>query len=659
VNPTRRRFLNHAASLALAVVAWFHKPSRYCFGSQAEPAPIPAMTLAEALEKGQKLGIGSAILAGPTSAEVKSYGTWTVVYTAGQAGIKPGGGIRVGVRHMNHHWTPLQDRDPSADGFVRVRTSGKAPLSTLVECTNWSPKFFVDYFPVHNIVEVKVGEPGLIPGETLSICYGDRSGGSKGMLLQPFDESHYDFSTFVDALGNGEYLPLTDRPSLRIEPGEAVRLAVIARSDGVVGKPVRCLVRAEDRYGNPARRYQGLVRLQADGSLTSCPPPYQFTESDGGAHVFDGVVFGSEGVFSLSATDGVFRAESNPVRVRASPPERALLWGDLHGHTVFSDGRGTVQEYYDFARQAAGLDFCAVSDHAFEMPEALWTECKAVTNRNNRDGEFVTFNAYEWSGASKVGGDHNVYWLDDDPPIFRSISYYSPRNLQMEHSQESKVPHIQGLYAKVRPYLKDKNVLCIPHRGGRPANPEWHDPQIERLVESYCEHFRSVDWANGFLQKGYRLGVMGSGDGHYGHPGYGYLRPDKQHQIGEGLIAVLAEEHTRRSIFTALFDRHCYATSGDRIILDFRVDNHLMGAEYRTDKPPELKVTVHGTSEVSRVEILRNSIPVHVSTPGTKNVELSWTDAGFDPRSGSGYHYQVRVVQANNEEALSSPVWVN
>ena len=262
---------------------------------------------------------------------------------------------------------------------------------------------------------------------------------------------------------------------------------------------------------------------------------------------------------------------------------------------------------------------------------------------------------------SRDGGDHNVYWLEDDPPIFRTTAYYSPRNLQMEHSPESKVSNVQGLYERLRPHLKDKNVLCVPHRGGRPANPEWHDPKIERLVECYCEHSRSVDWASAFLEKGYRLGFIGSGDGHYGHPGYGYLRPDRQQQIGEGLVAVLSEGllsegHTRRAIFTALYDRHCYATTGDRIILDFRVDNHLMGSEYHTDNPPELKVTAHGTSKVSRVEIRRNGSPIHVIAPGAKNVQITWTDAGFDPTLGC--YYQVRLIQTNDEEALSSPVWV-
>ena len=104
-----------------------------------------------------------------------------------------------------------------------------------------------------------------------------------------------------------------------------------------------------------------------------------------------------------------------------------LLWGDLHGHTLNSDGRGTVEQFYDYAENVAGLDFCAVTDHAFEVLDHMWAHSKKVTNAVYQPGKFVTFQAYEWSGQTDVGGDHNVFFLEDDPPIYRSRSYYEYR----------------------------------------------------------------------------------------------------------------------------------------------------------------------------------------------------------------------------------------
>ncbi|MBL7187724.1 MAG: CehA/McbA family metallohydrolase [Phycisphaerae bacterium] len=617
----------------------------------------------EATSRGTELGIGGAILEGPKLAEVSTYQTWVVVYTAGRAGVKPGGGIRIALRQLNHLWSAVQNEDPQAAGYLTVQSPDNVPISLSVECGNWSKRFMGPYFAWQNIVEVIVGEAGLRLGQTLRVTYGDRAHGSPGFLVQPFDESRYMFKMYVDALGTGEYLPLTNSPAVTICAGKTHKLTVLPPSDAVAGRPIACTVRAEDRFGNPVTQYRGTISLSATDSQARLPDPYTFTEADQGVHRFENVVFNTQGCQSIFVEGGTFHDRSNPVDVTASRPSRSLLWGDLHGHTLNSDGRGTVSEYYDFAERVAALDFCAVSDHAFEIPDEMWNQSKAVTNKANKPGRFVTFNAYEWSGESNSGGDHNVYWLGDDPPIYRSITGYHPLNLQMYHGPDPKVKHVGELLSKLREHLVDKNVFCIPHRGGRAGNPKWHDPKTQRLIEIFSEHFRSEPWANEFLKEGHRIGIMASTDNHYGNPGYGYLKRGQETdvafrpaEVGMALIAVYAPERTRKSIFTALYDRHCYATSGDRIILEFACDGHIMGSEYKTDEAPLITVRVAGTAAISRVEIKKNSSVVHTVEPNGRIAELDWKDPDFD--SGQQSYYYVRVVQTNGEEAISSPVWI-
>lgn len=609
-------------------------------------------------QQAERIDSGFVTLEGPNSSRVRTYGTWTVSYTAGKSGVNPGGGIRIGIRHFNHVWTKIQNTNPEEDGYVSVSSPSGVPTTVLVECNNWSEKFFHDYFPVQNIVEVLVGVPGLKPGQILSVTYGDRSAGSRGMLLQPFDELNFVFKTFVDVTGNHDFLLLEESPTIQVLADEAANIALVLKSNAIKGKPVSCLLRVEDNFGNPVTDYTGTVELTSGDESIKLPSSYTFKQADRGAHRLDDIIFSSEGIYIIEVTDGQLRAQSNPVLVTATPPEYFYLWGDIHGHTIFSDGRGTVEDYYHFARHFAALDFCAVSDHGFEMTDEMWEESKIVTNQMNEPGRFITFNAHEWSGTSDSGGDHNIYWLDDDPPIFRSPLFYSPRNIQMDHDIEAKVSHITDLYSKLRKHLRDKNVLCIPHKGGRSASLCWHDPDLERLIEVYCEHFRSKEWVAEFLQKGYRLGMMASGDGHYGNPGYGFLLPQRQNLIGEELIAVLAPEQTRKSIFTAMYDRHCYATTGDRIILDLLVDGHLMGSEYSTSRAPEIIVSAIGTTNISMITIRKNGESVYTLKPNKMIVEFGWKDPCFEPDS-EGTFYDVLVVQKNNEEALSSPVWIN
>ena len=58
-----------------------------------------------------------------------------------------------------------------------------------------------------------------------------------------------------------------------------------------------------------------------------------------------------------------------------------------------------------------------------------------------------------------------------------------------------------------------------------------------------------------------------------------------------------------------------------------------------------------------RVEIKKNSQVVHVVEPNQPSVRLKWRDPEFDS-TGTTYYY-VRVMQADNEEAISSPIWLN
>jgi len=46
----------------------------------------------------------------------------------------------------------------------------------------------------------------------------------------------------------------------------------------------------------------------------------------------------------------------------------------------------------------------------------------------------VILPGYEWSGNTPAGGDHNVYFLEDNPPILRSSHWQVPQVLEDEVS---------------------------------------------------------------------------------------------------------------------------------------------------------------------------------------------------------------------------------
>ena len=56
-----------------------------------------------------------------------------------------------------------------------------------------------------------------------------------------------------------------------------------------------------------------------------------------------------------------------------------------------------------------------------------------------------------------------------------------------------------------------------------------------------------------------------------------------------------------------------------------------MGDEFDADGPVKLKVLVHGTSPVARVDIIKDFNYVYSTEPKKEQVEFQWTD---DERAG-------------------------
>jgi hypothetical protein len=389
----------------------------------------------------------------------------------------------------------------------------------------------------------------------------------------------------------------------------------------------------------------------------------RFRPEDQGALHVDMKVPQGRNILRFVISDNEFTARSNPVQVKSNKSASDIYWGDIHGHTLLSDGHGTLDEFYRYCRDVAALDICAATDHGFMISDAAtWKRSKKITEKFNQPGRFVTLQAYEWSGMTNVGGDHNVYFRSSDPPIFRSRSYYDYRNQQTYHGSEPQVNFIEDLNSTLLQRFKEGNVLTIPHYGGRKANPAWHNPRIERLIEIFSDHQRSHKWAYEFLKRGYRLGIIASNDSHTGRPGYGFLhnplqKKDGVIEIGTSLMAVFSKDLSRDTIFTSLYNRRTYATTGDRILLDLRLGNARMGEEITGKEPATIYVTVEGTAPVKTIEILRDTKVVKSVQFTSEHASLEWKDQ--TPLAlGATAVYWVRVVQANKEEAVSSPIWL-
>jgi hypothetical protein len=588
--------------------------------------------------------------------------------------MQTGGGLRIATAH-DFGWdmwggVHLQTSDPKAPNYLVYRTSTGAKLEWRGWPQGGQESLFREYHPWQTINQfILTGDP-LKQGDWIEIVYGSQSGGSPGVQIQPMDETAFEQKVYVDALGKGEFLPIGQSPTMRVLPGDAKELIVIAKTDWVAGESGWVNVWLDDGLGNPAEAYAGAVELVAEPDASQFRASWSFSAADKGAHRFDDVRFSRPGVYRVRATtrDGE-TAVSNPFVVHASAPREQILWGDMHTHTKYSDGRGTPDEMYQFGRDYAAIDFCAISDHAFVTTDWMWDDIQRAAAAFNEPGRYVTFLGYEWSGSTDVGGDHNVYTVDGRMPLYRSYNGYNYRNLRMYHGPNKMAGHVEDLFRMLGENFRDENLLVIPHYGGRRGNPEWHNPELQRGIEVFSDHRRSEDWVATFLEKGHRVGIVASTDNHSGNAGYGVRRVEREvgedrdtfsrfspAERGTALMAVYAESFDRPGVFQGIYHRRTYATTGSRIILRFDVNGLPMGSEGRSGQEVSMRVAAIGTANLKAVRIVRNGKIIHAVDPPGDQLDFEYVDRSGE--RGPAYYY-VDLVQDDGEKAISSPVWLD
>ncbi|MBK7592051.1 MAG: hypothetical protein IPI27_12390 [Betaproteobacteria bacterium] len=121
------------------------------------------------------------------------------------------------------------------------------------------------------------------------------------------------------------------------------------------------------------------------------------------------------------------------------------------------------------------------------------------------------------------------------------------------------------------------------------------------------------------------------------------------------MTAVAMPELTRGSLWSALKSRHCYATTGERILLTFKAGSASMGDEIRVTQLPAFEVAVEGTAPIEAIDFFRGDLcvasvdPMSASTAWSDSVRIAWTGAaapGNWQRARMQWDGELRVAGA-------------
>jgi hypothetical protein len=327
--------------------------------------------------------------------------------------------------------------------------------------------------------------------------------------------------------------------------------------------------------------------------------PWTLPGGDNGYHEFI-ISVSTVGVHYITISDSYTGLTywSNPIVVENDG--RALYWGDIHGHSILSDGSGMPSQAYYFARNIAGLEFCSITDHGESLHiKNSWDALEQETNAAYAEGEFVALQGVEWTSS---GGPHTPAWG------YGHFTCVVPSDTLPRISADiQKTP--EDLWAYLDQFTLDPAIraLAIPHHTVRKAFIQDWTQVIEtanvnekyvRVAEAYSVHGSSLvnpysPWSvvgsvnlpqepvNGSsisaaLRMGLRMGLIANGDGHDGFPGHsithtgayaGHQYPPtldyarSSHPYSSGITGVFADSLTREGIFDALYSRRSIACS--------------------------------------------------------------------------------------------------
>lgn len=588
--------------------------------------------------------------------------TWNV---AGER-VGPGGGFEIVFWCQNSEvgtllWSCPQTEDPSAPGYLTAVATGAE-----VDLSIRGPR----------IARVDVRAGSLENGEVVRLVW-------RGRVQTLARTMIFKVRWRPDAATDWISIPESRSASVDVLPLRSKVAMAFAPADVAVGEPFDLAVSVLDRYGNPARDYQGVLRFSSTDPDADLPAPTAFEEGAPALRIFSNVRFGTAGLHRIRIEDdqdSTREVDANWTEVHAGPPPLRRWFGETHFHTgagAAYDGWSTrggdhkgnyarLEDAYRYLRDVWRLDFGAAAEHDFDQGLEERELVRGVTEAFYEPGRFTTFHAFEWTRHQGLPeGGHRVVLYGAAPgAVFSSADERWDTQSELFTALRG-----QGLPA-----------LVIPH----PMQPDPHSEiwavradDLQRVTEVYSVQNRNratggdplafeMQWGDAWAvreawRQGHRLGLIGSSDNHIGTPGYNRISLLTEHTDG-GYAVVLAPANDRPSLFSGLREARAYATTGHRALLRLEAGGHPMGSvAVWSGGAPRVEGYVAGTAPLEKVWVFRadhsrgfvDLRPADLD-PREEIFAFDFEDSGWDRSS----LYYLRAKQADGEIAWSSPVWL-
>ena len=353
-------------------------------------------------------------------------------------------------------------------------------------------------------------------------------------------------------------------------------------------------------------------------------------------------------------------------------------FGQLHSHTQYSDGSGTLDSALSYIRSlpdSANVQFVAFTDHSnyFDSKNApnveaalydttlvkdsdashSWKTYKDTIAQFNKDnaGDIVAIGGFEmtWSGGP---GHINT---------FNTPGIVSRNNSTLNNKTDDA--GMKAYYALLSQTEGANSISQFNHPGttfGNFKDFNYWDPVIDsRMYMVEVGNGEGQIGAGGYypsyeqyimaLDKGWHLAPTNNQDNHKGKWG----------NANDARDVILTDSFTEEGIYAAIRALRMYATEDKNLELTYTVNGLMMGSSI-TEVPDKLNIEVtvndpDASDSIAKVEVVANSGKVAYTWDNAAQLSSGKLSVTLDP---SYSYYFIRVTQKDGDLAVTSPVWV-
>jgi len=338
-----------------------------------------------------------------------------------------------------------------------------------------------------------------------------------------------------------------------------------------------------------------------------------------------------------------------------------IYFGQLHSHTSYSDGAGTVEEAFQHATQVENLDFLAVTDHSNSFDEDVnsvisqnmdtastneWTMGHTLAEQYSSE-DFTCLYGYEmtWSnGLGHINTFNTPGYQSRTQAAYKTYStalqnYYEALNTVPDSLSMFNHPGTQfGDFSDFSYWSEENDALITMIEVGNG----------EGAIGS-SGYFPSYEYYTRALDKGWHVSPTNNQDNHKGLWG----------DANTARSVVLADKNTEEHIYDAMRNNRMYATEDNNLSIYYTLDGYIMGTILEKDQVSEaVNIVVElndadATDALGKVEVIVNG----GLSVASKNVTTNAETVTFEVPTNYSYYY-IKVTEADGDIAVTSPVWV-